>query len=65
MSVRNSPLALLTPEEARVLLMTAGLDGDDPQPPNVIGKSLGISTARVKQLLASAQTKMADALGDK
>jgi RNA polymerase primary sigma factor len=60
--VRRSVASLPEPER-RVVELRFGLDGD-PQPLESIGKELGISRERVRQLEAEALAKLADELGD-
>jgi RNA polymerase primary sigma factor len=62
LGIRRSVAGL--PElERRVVELRFGLNGD-PQPLESIGKELGISRERVRELEADALTKLADELGD-
>lgn len=56
----QAALSALTPEEAQVIMMTAGLDGDADMSNTEIAEAMGITAAKVRSLLASARTKMAD-----
>jgi RNA polymerase primary sigma factor len=62
LGVRRS-VASLPERERRVIELRFGLDGD-PQPLESIGKELGISRERVRQLEADALAQLADELGD-
>jgi RNA polymerase primary sigma factor len=61
LAVRNS-LKKLPERERRVLELRFGLDGD-PQPLETIGKELGISRERVRQLEGDAMEQLAEELG--
>ena len=56
-------VARLSERERRVLELRFGLDGD-PQPLEAIGKELGISRERVRQLEGDAMEHLAQELGD-
>ena len=56
-------MASLPERERRVIELRFGLDGD-PQPLESIGKELGISRERVRQLEADALAQLAEELGD-
>ncbi|HEY7148977.1 MAG TPA: sigma-70 family RNA polymerase sigma factor [Gaiellaceae bacterium] len=56
-------VASLPERERRVLELRFGLDGD-PQPLEAIGKELGISRERVRQLEGEAMEQLASELGD-
>ena len=60
--IRRS-VASLPELERRVVELRFGLDGD-PQPLESIGKELGISRERVRQLESEALAQLADVLGD-
>jgi RNA polymerase primary sigma factor len=62
LGIRRSVATLPEPER-RVVELRFGLDGD-PQPLESIGKQLGISRERVRQLEADALEQLADELGD-
>ena len=62
LGIRRSVASLPEPER-RVVELRFGLDGD-PQPLESIGKELGISRERVRQLEADALAQLADELGD-
>jgi RNA polymerase primary sigma factor len=62
LGIRRS-VATLPELERRVVELRFGLDGD-PQPLESIGKELGISRERVRQLEADALEQLADELGD-
>ncbi len=62
LGIRHS-VASLPELERRVVELRFGLDGD-PQPLESIGKELGISRERVRQLEAAALEQLADELGD-
>ena len=62
LGIRRS-VASLPESERRVIELRFGLDGD-PQPLESIGKELGISRERVRQLEADALAQLADELGD-
>ena len=62
LGIRRS-VASLPERERRVIELRFGLDGD-PQPLESIGKELGISRERVRQLEADALAQLADELGD-
>jgi RNA polymerase primary sigma factor len=62
LGIRRSVASLPEPER-RVVELRFGLDGD-PQPLESIGKELGISRERVRQLEADALEQLADELGD-
>ena len=62
LGIRRS-VASLPERERRVIELRFGLDGD-PQPLESIGKELGISRERVRQLEADALAHLADELGD-
>jgi RNA polymerase primary sigma factor len=55
-------LSRLPERERRVLELRFGLDGD-PQPLEAIGKELGISRERVRQVEAAAMARLAELLG--
>ena len=56
-------VASLPERERRVIELRFGLDGD-PQPLESIGKELGISRERVRQLEADALAQLAEELGE-
>jgi RNA polymerase primary sigma factor len=58
----RSALGRLPERERRVLELRFGLDGD-PQPLETIGKELGISRERVRQVESEAMAKLAELLG--
>jgi RNA polymerase primary sigma factor len=62
LGIRRSVASLPEPER-RVVELRFGLDGD-PQPLESIGKELGISRERVRQLESDALAQLADELGD-
>ena len=62
LGVRRSVASLPEPER-RVVELRFGLDGD-PQPLESIGRELGISRERVRQLESDALARLADELGD-
>ena len=62
LGIRRSVASLPEPER-RVVELRFGLDGD-PQPLESIGKELGISRERVRQLESDALGRLADELGD-
>ena len=62
LGIRRSVATLPEPQR-RVVELRFGLDGD-PQPLESIGKELGISRERVRQLEADALEQLADELGD-
>jgi len=62
LGIRRSVATLPEPQR-RVVELRFGLDGD-PQPLESIGKELGISRERVRQLEADALAQLADELGD-
>ncbi len=62
LGIRRSVASLPEPER-RVVELRFGLDGD-PQPLESIGKELGISRERVRQLESDALARLADELGD-
>jgi RNA polymerase primary sigma factor len=62
LGIRRSVSSLPEPER-RVVELRFGLDGD-PQPLESIGKELGISRERVRELEADALAQLADELGD-
>jgi RNA polymerase primary sigma factor len=61
LEVRNA-LSRLPERERRVLELRFGLDGD-PQPLETIGKELGISRERVRQVEGEAMAQLAELLG--
>jgi RNA polymerase primary sigma factor len=61
LEVRNA-LSRLPERERRVLELRFGLDGD-PQPLETIGKELGISRERVRQVEGEAMAQLAEILG--
>ena len=61
LEVRNA-LGRLPGRERRVLELRFGLDGD-PQPLETIGKELGISRERVRQVEGEAMAQLAELLG--
>ena len=62
LGIRRS-VASLPEQERRVVELRFGLDGD-PQPLESIGKELGISRERVRQLESDALAQLAEELGD-
>ena len=62
LGIRRS-VASLPERERRVIELRFGLDGD-PQPLESIGKELGISRERVRQLEADALAQLAEELGE-
>ena len=62
LGIRRSVASLPEPER-RVVELRFGLDGD-PQPLESIGKELGISRERVRQLEADALAQLAEELGE-
>jgi RNA polymerase primary sigma factor len=62
LGIRRSVAGLPEPER-RVVELRFGLDGD-PQPLESIGKELGVSRERVRQLEADALAQLADELDD-
>ena len=56
-------LSHLPERDRRVLELRFGLDGD-PQPLETIGKELGISRERVRQVEGEAMAQLAELLGD-
>jgi DNA-directed RNA polymerase sigma subunit (sigma70/sigma32) len=58
----KSALAVLSPHEIRVLLLTAGLDGVEAATPTEIAKIMDLPCGEVVALRVSARKKMANAL---